>query len=105
MQKLSNLLSGLFLMLVFITSITFSYFNSTPVVIKFGTFEFLELPISVWIIGAFVSGGLLGLLLGLRFFSGLKSKAEIKRLNKQLAIAEQELQQLRSHTLKDLPDT
>ncbi|MFK7864384.1 MAG: lipopolysaccharide assembly protein LapA domain-containing protein [Pseudohongiellaceae bacterium] len=104
MQKLSNLLSGLFLVLVFIASITFTYFNSTPVVIKFGTFEFIELPVSVWIIGAFASGSLLGLLLGFGVFRGIKSKAEIKRLTKQLASAEQEIQQLHSLSLQDFPE-
>lgn len=100
MKKLLNLLSGLFLILVFIISITFSYFNATPVLIRFGTYEFAELPVSVWIIGAFVSGGIIGLALGLGFFRGLKSKTEIKRLNKQLRSSEQELERLRSLSLQ-----
>lgn len=102
MQKLSNLLSGLFLILVFIVSITFTYFNSTPIIIRFGNWQFTELPVSVWIIGAFVSGGLLGLLLGLRFFSGLRSKSEIKRLNKKLLAAQLEVDHLRSQSVKSL---
>jgi putative membrane protein len=102
MQKLSNLLSGLFLLLVFIVSITFTYFNSTPVIIQFGNWQVAELPVSVWIIGAFVSGGLLGLLLGLRFFSGLRSKNEIKRLNKKLLAAQLEVEQLKSQSVKSL---
>ena len=100
MQKLSNLLSGLFLILVFIASITFTYFNSTPVIIKFGSWQVAQLPVSVWIIGAFVSGGLLGLLLGLRFFSGLRSKSEIRRLNEKLHATELEVDKLRSQSVK-----
>lgn len=100
MKKLLNLLSGLFLILVFIASITFTYFNATPVVISFGTFEFAELPVSVWIIGAFVCGGMIGLILGLRFFQGLKSKTDIKRLGKKLRNAEQELERLQSLSLQ-----
>ena len=100
MQKLSNLLSGLFLILVFIASITFTYFNSTPVIIKFGSWQVAQLPVSVWIIGAFVSGGLLGLLLGLRFFSGLRSKSEIRRLNEKLHATELEVIKLRSQSVK-----
>ncbi|MFT5937825.1 MAG: putative integral membrane protein [Pseudohongiellaceae bacterium] len=102
MQKLSNLLSGLFLILVFFVSITFTYFNSTPIIIRFGNWQVIQLPASVWIIGAFVSGGLLGLLLGLRFFSGLRSKHEIRRLNKKLHAAKLEVEQLRSLSAKSL---
>jgi putative membrane protein len=102
MQKLSNLLSGLFLILVFFVSITFTYFNSTPIIIQFGNWQITQLPASVWIIGAFVSGGLIGLLLGLRFFSGLRSKNEIRRLNKKLHAAELEAGQLRSLSAKSM---
>jgi putative membrane protein len=102
MRKLSNLLSGLFLILVFFVSITFTYFNSTPIIIRFGNWQVTQLPASVWIIGAFVSGGLLGLLLGLRFFSGLRSKHEIRRLNKKLHAAKLEVEQLRSLSAKSL---
>ncbi|MFT6093791.1 MAG: putative integral membrane protein [Pseudohongiellaceae bacterium] len=102
MQKLWNLLSGLFLILVFFVSITFTYFNSTPITIQFGNWQVTQLPASVWIIGAFVSGGLLGLLLGLRFFSGLRSKHEIRRLNKKLHAAELKVEQVRSLSAKSL---
>jgi len=64
MHKIGRLLSGCFLILVFIASVTFSYFNNVPVVISYGTFQFPSQPVSVWIIGAFVLGGALGLLLG-----------------------------------------
>lgn len=103
MRKLGSLLSGFTLILVFIVSITFSYFNTTPVSIAFGTWELSPMPVSVWIIGAFVSGGIIGLLLGLRLFHSLKSRAEIRRLTKQLSEAKQELNQLRTMSLKDLP--
>ncbi|MBT3529337.1 MAG: DUF1049 domain-containing protein [Gammaproteobacteria bacterium] len=102
MNKISRVLSGFFLLLVFAASISFSYFNSAPIAISFGSWELNPQPVSVWIITAFVSGGLLGLLLGLRIFSGLKSRAEIKRLSKALNAAEQEVSQLRSMTLNDV---
>ena len=102
MQKLINLLSGLFLILVFIVSIVFTYFNSTPVSIAFGTWQFPPVPVSVWIIGAFVSGGLLGLLMGIRFFSGFRARADVRRLTKQLKEARAEASQLRSSTLRDV---
>lgn len=102
MRKLGNLFSGLFLVLVFVASITFSYFNATPVAISFGNLEFAPLPMSVWIIGGFVSGGILGLLLGLGIFRQLRSRSEMRRLKKDLAAARQELKQLRSVSLRDL---
>lgn len=88
-------------MLVFIASITFSYFNTTAVVITFANWEFPPQPVSVWIIGAFVSGGLLGLLLGLGLFRNLRSRAELKRLTKQLEQARQEAANLRAMSLKE----
>ncbi|NKB31595.1 MAG: DUF1049 domain-containing protein [Pseudomonadales bacterium] len=102
MRKISNLLSDLFLILVFTASITFSYFNTTPVQISVGAWEFPAQPVSIWIIGAFVIGGTIGLLLGMGIFKNLKSKSEIKRLSKQLAEAKQEVSQLRAMSLKDL---
>ncbi len=102
MHKVSRLLSALFLLLVFAASITFSYFNTTPVSIAFGNRELPSQPVSVWIIGAFVLGGSIGLMLGLGIFRNLKSRSEIRRLNRLLQKAEQEVQQLRSSSLKDL---
>ncbi len=102
MRKLVNVFSGLFLVLVFIASISFSYFNTTEVSISLGSVAFSPLPVSVWIIGAFVSGGTIGLLLGLGLVKQLKSRAEIRRLKKTLAESQQEVSKLRSMTLKDL---
>jgi lipopolysaccharide assembly protein A len=102
MHKISRVLSGFFLLLVFAVSISFSYFNSVPVAISFGNWHLSPQPVSVWVIGAFVSGGLLGLLLGLRLFNSLKSRAEIRRLNKALKEAQHEVAKLRSITLSDV---
>ncbi|HIF86996.1 MAG TPA: DUF1049 domain-containing protein [Gammaproteobacteria bacterium] len=101
MRKIAHLLSGFFLILVFVASITFSFFNSTPIIITFGNWAFPAQPVSVWIIGAFVSGGLIGLLLGMGFLRTMKSKSEIRRLTRQLADAKQEVSQLRTMSLKD----
>ncbi len=102
MRKLGHLLSGLFLVLVFVLSIIFSYFNTTPVSIGFANWEFSAQPISVWIIGAFVSGGFSGLLLGLGLFRQLRTRAELRRTKKQLEDAEMEITQLRTMALQDL---
>jgi len=102
MRNLINLLSGFFLLLVFVAAITFSHFNTEPVGINFGRLSFAPLPVSVLIIGAFVCGGILGLILGLGVFRQLKSWAEIRGLKKELANAKQEVNHLRTLSLWDL---
>jgi uncharacterized integral membrane protein len=101
MRQLTRLLSGVFLLLVFAASVTFTYYNSIPVTIGIGSWQLQPLPVSMWIIGAFVSGGLLGLLLGLGLFRNIKSRFEIRRLTKALMEAEEEVSNLRSLSLRD----
>ncbi|MEQ8407504.1 MAG: LapA family protein [Gammaproteobacteria bacterium] len=102
MRKLNRWLSGIILVLVFIAGIIFSYFNTEQVAIAFGNWQSSVRPLSVWIIGAFVTGGVLGLLFGLGVFRHFKSRSEIRRLNKELALAKKEVRQLRAMSLKDL---
>ena len=101
MRQLTQLLSGVFLLLVFAASVTFTYYNSIPVTIGIGPWQLQPLPVSILIIGAFVSGGLLGLLLGLGLFRNLKSRLKIRRLTKALMEAEEEVSNLRSLSLRD----
>jgi putative membrane protein len=102
MRKLLNLLSGLFLVLVFLAAITFSYYNTTPVAILFGNWQSIPQPVSVWIVGAFVAGGFLGLLLGSRILSMRRDNASTRRLKKELQDAQQEVRKLRAISLKEL---
>ncbi|MBL4571893.1 MAG: DUF1049 domain-containing protein [Gammaproteobacteria bacterium] len=102
MRQLTQLLSGFFLLVVFAASVTFTYYNSVPVTIGVGSWQLAPQPVSVWIIGAFVSGGLLGLLLGLGLFRQLKSRVENHRLTKALSDAEEEVSNLRSLSLRDI---
>jgi len=102
MRRLGNFVSGLFLLLVFITSIAFAYFNSTPVAISFAIWQLSPQPVSVWVIGAFVGGGLLGLLLGIGIFRNFRFRTEIKRLTKQLELAKQEAANLRAASSRDI---
>ena len=95
MRKIRSLLSGLFLILVFTASVVFTYFNSQPISISVGAWQFPSQPISVWIIGAFVLGGLIGLLLGLGIFKNLKLRAKNRHLNRQLDKAKKQMPLLR----------
>lgn len=101
MRKLGNFFTGLFLVLVFITSMAFGYFNSVPMAISFANWQSSPQPVSVWVIGAFVGGGLLGLLLGIGVFRNFRFRAEIKRLTKQLKQAQQEVVSLRAAPPRD----
>ena len=102
MRKLARVFYGLFLILVFISSISFSYLNDSEVEISLGYVELAPTPVSVWIIGAFVTGGTIGLLMGLRLVKQLMYRRQISKLKKQLDESRMEVNQLRSITLKDL---
>ena len=95
MKKLSRLIFALILFVVFIVSLIFVRFNSEPTVIFIGNFEIWELPLSVLVIGAFVAGSLLGLVLGLRIFRAMKDKAEILILRGRLKKIEGQLASLK----------
>lgn len=102
MNSLARLLTTAFLVLIFCSSIVFSYYNTVPISLALGVWETRELPLSAWILAAFICGGALGLLLGLRIFKNLKARAEIRRLEKEVNIANAELKRLRSLPLQDI---
>ena len=102
MKKFSRLLIILFLSLVFIASVLFTYSNTAPVELNFIGLSLSPLPVSVLMIGSFVSGGLLGLLCGLRLFRQIQGRLERRRTGRRLQEAEQEVARLRSLTLRDL---
>jgi lipopolysaccharide assembly protein A len=102
MRKLGSILSGMFLILVFVASISFAYFNSTPISIALGNWVLPAQPVSVWIIAAFVVGGVLGLLLGLGFIRMRRSQSQIQQLKKELSKEKQEVERLRALSMKDL---
>ena len=99
MRQLTQLLYGFFLLLVFGVSVIFTYNNSIPVTISVGPWQLQAQPVSAWIIGAFVFGGLLGLLFGLGLFRNLKSRAKIRKLTKALIEAEEEISNFRSMSI------
>lgn len=96
MRTLKRLLAGFFVVCVFAGAVGFAYYNDTPVTIGMGAWQLPPQAVSIWIMGAFVTGGLLGLLLGLRLFQGLRTGNRVRKLSKQLMAARQELEQLRT---------
>ena len=96
MRTLKRLLAGFFVVCVFIATVVFAYYNDTPVAVGMGEWQLPPQAVSIWIMGAFVTGGVLGLLLGLRLFQGFRTNARVRKLSRQLAAAQQELDQLRA---------
>ena len=82
MKTVKAVATAILLVFVFTISVIFVRFNSELTSIVIGNFKLLELPLSVIVIGAFVSGSIIGLLLGLRLVKVFKLNAEIKRLKK-----------------------
>lgn len=103
MRRLLRLLFLLFLLLVFVISVSFTYSNITPVQLRFAGLVFPPLPVSVLLAGAFVCGGLLGLLCGLRLFRQARAGLESRRLRRKLQDVEAEVARLRTLGLKE-PD-
>lgn len=95
MWKIVRFFSAMFLLAVFFFTVMFVQLNPAPVSISFGFLQIAEYPVSVWIIGAFVFGGLVGLVLGYNWFRTFKSRLEIKNLTKKLVHANQMIKELR----------
>ena len=101
MKKLSRLIFALILFVVFTFSTIFFRFNSEPTAIFIGNFQIWKLPLSVMVIGVFVAGSLLGLVLGLRIFRAMKDKAEISILRRRLKKIEGQLASLKMKNSSD----
>tara|TARA_B100001250_G_scaffold386458_1_gene383012 strand:- start:2264 stop:2533 length:270 start_codon:yes stop_codon:yes gene_type:complete len=84
MRSIGRLLTAFVLVSVFVASIAFIYLNPTPIIVSLGVFDFVELPVSFWIIGAFVLGGLLGLIFSFGWIRNIALRSKIVRLTNEL---------------------
>ena len=82
MKTIKGIATAIVLVFVFTISVIFVRFNSEVTSIVIGDYKILELPLSVLVLGTFVSGSLIGLLFGLRLMKVFKLKAEIRQLKK-----------------------
>lgn len=73
MNKLMRLFAWIFLFLVFLASIAFSFFNTEPVPLSFGFVVLSPQPLSLWVVLAFAVGGLVGLFLGVGMSGSLRN--------------------------------
>jgi len=100
MHKFRRFLAALFLLLVFFTTVGFSFLNTTQIPLSMGFWEFSPQPLALWVILAFALGGSLGLIFAAGVLSFFKKKMEIRRLRKQLKLAESQLSKLRNPSTK-----
>ena len=82
MKTIKGIATAILLVFMFTISVIFVRFNSEVTSIVIGDYKILELPLSVLVLGTFVSGSLIGLLFGLRLMKVFKLKAEIRQLKK-----------------------
>lgn len=98
MRTLKRLLAGFFVVCVFVATVAFAYYNDTQVAVGLGDWRLPPQAVSIWILGAFVIGGALGLLLGLRLFQGFRRNSRMRKLSRQLTAARKEIEKLKSST-------
>ena len=90
MKGISRFLMLLLFMVALFAGLVFSGHNQTPIPLWLGA-EFSAKPLSLWVIAAFISGGLVGLVLGLGLWRSWASRRTIKQLRQKLLLAESEL--------------
>lgn len=83
----------LFLLLV-LAGFLFTIRNPEPISLWLGV-QFDPKPLSIWMLAAFISGGLLGLSLGLGIWRGLKTRLVLRQQRQRIEQQEQTLAELR----------
>ncbi len=91
MSTLSRALAWLVLVVIFLLSVGFSFFNTQQVPLSFGFLVLSAQPLALWVLGAFAAGGLLGLLLGAGLFRRWRQAREITQLRAQVSRLEKEV--------------
>jgi len=66
MTKLARAISLVLVVLIFLLSVGFSFFNTQQVALSFGFLVLAPQPVALWVLSAFVIGGFFGLALGAR---------------------------------------
>ncbi len=80
--------------LILVAVLVFSSHNTTKIAVWLGH-ELIAQPVSLWIISAFISGGLAGLLMGQGIWRRLQYRHEIPKLQQKIKLAESELSSMR----------
>jgi uncharacterized integral membrane protein len=94
MKRLARFLLFLLLLLVLLAGFVFTLNNTTAVPLWLGT-GFSPKPLGVWMLLAFASGGLLGLLLGFSLWQRFLHAQQARQLRTRVRQLEQELAALK----------
>ena len=97
MKTFGRLLFYLVLVAVLLFWTAFTVYNPEPLTLKLLSWQSMSLPISVWLLGAFATGGIGGILLCAGGY--FKGKAAQKDLKLELERQQVEEAQTRDHTI------
>ena len=98
MGLLKKILFLIFLVVILAYGALFAVENDTPVPLDLLVMKLPELRLSLWLIAAFIVGGVSGLLISA--LKLIQSKGQYQLVCRKLAKAEKELNQLRPRSLK-----
>lgn len=94
MKSLARLLKFLLLVCVVLAGFVFALKNTSPVSLWLLT-DFAAKPLSVWLLLSFSIGAATGFLLGFGVWQRIRSGVQVRQLQVQLRVANQELAALR----------
>ncbi|MFT5576872.1 MAG: putative membrane protein [Bermanella sp.] len=98
MGLLKKILFLIFLIAILAYGALFAVQNDTPVPLDLLVMKLPELRLSLWLVAAFILGGLSGLLISA--LKLIQSKGQYQLVCRKLAKAEKELNQLRANSPK-----
>lgn len=98
MRWVRRVLIAILLLLVLVFGLLFSLQNSQNVPLDLVALQLSERPLAVWLLAAFVLGGLAGLVAG--SLALVKLQANRYRLRRRLEVCERELSELRGSALR-----
>lgn len=102
MKRMAGFLVFLLLVLVVLAGFLFTLNNDTPATLWFGR-NFGPYSLGLWVLGAFVSGAVLGLVAGYGLWSKLRLRLEMRRLRRELEDERRSAQQLRDRLVSADP--
>ena len=95
MKSFSRFLFYLLLILLAWAAFLFTMRNLDPVEVWLGI-TFAPYPLSIWLVGAYIAGGLTGLLLGAGLWGRFKTRLMVRQLNQTISQQSLEISKLQN---------